>query len=137
MSRRERTLGRRQDVPQRQLTLRIGSAEGRAARAPLVESEPRPEPGAPVANDKINEDPRLDPRLKTILGTFPNREVKDVANREELLEQANTAEAKAMVAALNGFMEMSTTKPSRPRRDSPSARESSRPIRTATRSRSN
>ena len=59
-----------------------------------------------MANDKINEDPRLDPRLKTILGTFPNREVKDVANREELLEHANTAEAKAMVAAVNGFMEM-------------------------------
>ncbi|HIG72415.1 MAG TPA: alpha/beta hydrolase [Myxococcales bacterium] len=52
------------------------------------------------------DDPRLDPRLKNILSSFPNREVKNVANRQELLDQANTTEAKALVAAMTGFMEM-------------------------------
>jgi len=59
-----------------------------------------------VSNDNIADDPRLDPRLKNILSSFPNREVKNVANRQELLDQANTTEAKALVAAMTGFMEM-------------------------------
>ncbi len=59
-----------------------------------------------MSNDNIADDPRLDPRLKNILSSFPNREVKNVANRQELLDQANTTEAKALVAAMTGFMEM-------------------------------
>ena len=62
-----------------------------------------------MSNSKIADDPRLDPRLKTLLASFPNREVKSVANREELLASANTPEAKAMVAAVTGFMEMCDT----------------------------
>jgi acetyl esterase/lipase len=59
-----------------------------------------------VSNDKIANDPRLDPRLKTILSSFPSREIKDVVSRQELLDQADTTEAKALVAAMTGFMEM-------------------------------
>ena len=59
-----------------------------------------------MSNSKIADDPRLDPRLKTILASFPSRDIKSVANREELLEQAGTPEAQAMVAAATAFMEM-------------------------------
>lgn len=62
-----------------------------------------------MSNSKITDDPRLDPRLKTILASFPNREIKSVANREELLAAANTPEAKAMVAAMSSFMDMCDT----------------------------
>ncbi len=62
-----------------------------------------------MSNSKIADDPRLDPRLKAILASFPSRETKDVARREELLAAANTVESKAMVAALKGFMEMCDT----------------------------
>ena len=62
-----------------------------------------------MSHPKIADDPRLDPRLKTLLASFPNREIKDVANREELLARANTPEAQALVAAAAGFMEMCDT----------------------------
>lgn len=55
---------------------------------------------------KITDDPRIDPRLKALLGALSLPAAKDVASREELLERANSAEAKAAVAALKGFMEM-------------------------------
>lgn len=62
-----------------------------------------------MSNSKIADDPRLDPRLKTLLASFPTGEVKSVANRDELLERSNTVEAKAMVAAMTGFMEACDT----------------------------
>jgi acetyl esterase len=62
-----------------------------------------------MSNQKIADDPRLDPRLKTILASFPSLDVKSAANREELLAAANTAEAKALVTAMSGFMEMCDT----------------------------
>ena len=62
-----------------------------------------------MSKPNIADDPRLDPRLKTLLDSFPSREVKDVASREELLEAAGTAESIALVAAMKGFMEMCDT----------------------------
>jgi len=62
-----------------------------------------------MSHSKIADDPRLDPRLKTLLASFPSREVKNVTNREALLAAANTDEAKAMVEALKSFMEMCDT----------------------------
>ena len=59
-----------------------------------------------MSNSKINEDPRIDPRLKALLGAMAIPAMKSVANREELLEQANSEESKAAVAAMKGFMEM-------------------------------
>jgi len=62
-----------------------------------------------MSNQKSDDDPRIDPRLKTILASFPSGETKSVANREQLLAAANTVEAKALVAAMTGFMETCDT----------------------------
>jgi acetyl esterase/lipase len=59
-----------------------------------------------MSNSKINDDPRIDPRIKALLGALAIPTAKSVANREELLEQAASAESKAAVAALRGFLEM-------------------------------
>ena len=53
-----------------------------------------------MSNSKINDDPRIDPRIKALLGAMAIPAAKSVANREELLEQAASAESKAAVAAL-------------------------------------
>ncbi|MFP6656510.1 MAG: alpha/beta hydrolase [Myxococcota bacterium] len=62
-----------------------------------------------MSHRNIADDPRLDPRLKALLASFPNREIKDVAHRDELLAHANTPEAQALVAAAAGFMDMCDT----------------------------
>ena len=59
-----------------------------------------------MTNSKINDDPRIDPRIKTLLGAMAIPTSKSVASREELLEQAGSEESRAAVAALKGFMEM-------------------------------
>lgn len=48
----------------------------------------------------IANDPRLDPRLKTVLAMMPVPNQSDVASREEQLEQANTPEAHATTEQL-------------------------------------
>jgi len=59
-----------------------------------------------MSSSKINDDPRIDPRIKALLGAMAIPTQKSVSNREELLEQAASEESKAAVAALKGFMEM-------------------------------
>lgn len=55
----------------------------------------------------IQDDPRLDPRIKMILGAFPlSASQSDVMSREELLEQANTPEALAQAEQLTAGLEM-------------------------------
>ena len=55
----------------------------------------------------IQDDPRLDPRIKMILGAFPlSASQSDVLSREELLEQANTPEALAQAEQLTAGLEM-------------------------------
>lgn len=55
----------------------------------------------------INEDPRLDPRIKAVLGMFPDSAQPDANSREELVEQANSEEGKALQAQLQaGFAMM-------------------------------
>lgn len=53
----------------------------------------------------LTTDRRLDPRLKALLAGFPSLEVTDVTSRDELLAEANTAEAQqrreAMATLLN------------------------------------
>ena len=58
---------------------------------------------------KFNDDPRLDPRIKALVGAMPIPTPKNVSDREELLEQANTAASKAAAAGLKVFMEMCDT----------------------------
>ena len=59
-----------------------------------------------MSNSKINDDPRIDPRIKALLGAMALPPPKSVSSREELLEQANSEENKATIAALKGFLEL-------------------------------
>ena len=55
----------------------------------------------------IANDPRLDPRLKAMLGMLPSvTEETDVASREEQLAEANTPEAKAANEQVRMLLEM-------------------------------
>jgi len=59
---------------------------------------------------KITEDPRIDPRIKTIFGAMPDMENPgDVSSREKLLERANSPENKAMMDGLKAFFDMNDT----------------------------
>lgn len=56
---------------------------------------------------KLASDPRIDPRLKALLGAWPDRPpAGDIASREALLAEANTPEALAGEAAMAGFFEL-------------------------------
>jgi acetyl esterase len=59
-----------------------------------------------MSNSKIADDPRIDPRLKLMLGAMQMPPAKDVASREEILQQANSSEAIAATEAMKGFMGM-------------------------------
>ncbi|HEY1828501.1 MAG TPA: alpha/beta fold hydrolase [Acidimicrobiales bacterium] len=54
----------------------------------------------------IAADPRLDPRVKAFLGLLPQVAPKDVANREELLAQANSEAALAGRQMMDDFMQI-------------------------------
>ena len=58
---------------------------------------------------KISEDPRIDPRIKAVFGAMDLGAGGDVANREEVLEAANTEEAIAVQKGLLEFLEMCDT----------------------------
>jgi len=55
---------------------------------------------------KLTDDPRIDPRIKALFGAMELPTPQDAESREQILEQANSPEAQAAVAALKGFMEM-------------------------------
>jgi acetyl esterase/lipase len=55
----------------------------------------------------IDDDPRLDPRLKGILGMMQMPPARDFDDRQELLDQANSDEGVATREAMKGFMELS------------------------------
>lgn len=55
---------------------------------------------------KLNDDPRIDPRIKALMGAVPTQSQGDAASREELLAEANSELAKAAREALGAFMEM-------------------------------
>jgi acetyl esterase len=59
--------------------------------------------------EDIQNDRRLDPRVKRILGVMPMVELADVTSREELLAEANTAEATAMRGVIEDAMERCDT----------------------------
>jgi acetyl esterase len=62
-----------------------------------------------MSNSKIDNDPRLDPRIKALVGAINMPPAKDVTSREEMLEKANSEEAKATMAGFKGFMDMCDT----------------------------
>ena len=54
----------------------------------------------------VQNDPRLDPRVKAILSMLVNTPETDVASRDELLEAVNEPEAVAMREALEGALDL-------------------------------
>ncbi len=59
-----------------------------------------------MAHGKIPEDPRIDPRIKALFGSFPEIVTEDAGSREEMLAEANSDEAKAREQAMQAFFEM-------------------------------
>jgi acetyl esterase len=58
----------------------------------------------PISNPKIDNDVRLDPRLKPLLNLMQLPPAHDVESREEILRQANSVKAIAARENLQGFM---------------------------------
>ncbi len=55
--------------------------------------------------NKIASDPRIDPRIKALMGMFPSGPQPDVATREELLAEVGTPEALAMQSATKALLD--------------------------------
>jgi acetyl esterase len=66
-----------------------------------------------MAHD-IAADPRLDPRLKALLAGIPLEGGGDVDNRETMVAEANSEEAKAQAELFRGFMDMCDTEEAAP-----------------------
>ena len=54
---------------------------------------------------KMNNDPRIDPRIKAILGDMPAVSFEDVASRQEALDEVNTPDAIARQTQLEAMFE--------------------------------
>ena len=55
---------------------------------------------------KITEDPRIDPRIKALMGAFPDTGLPNAASRQQMLDEANTPEAIAMRIAMKGMFDI-------------------------------
>jgi acetyl esterase len=55
-------------------------------------------------SSKLNDDPRIDPRIKALMGAMPSGSQADAESREQVLAEANSETALAGRAALEGFM---------------------------------
>ena len=53
----------------------------------------------------IASDPRLDPRIKAVLGAFPSMTIGDAENRDQLLAEASTPEALAQRQMITGILD--------------------------------
>ncbi len=62
-----------------------------------------------MANLRITEDPRIDPRIKALFGSMELGAQRNAASREELLASANSKEALAAGEAMRGFLDMCDT----------------------------
>ena len=59
---------------------------------------------------RIQEDPRIDPRIKQVFGAFPAPvNPGDATSREQLVEEANSEEAAAMRQRWDAFLERCDT----------------------------
>ncbi|MCB1842968.1 MAG: esterase, partial [Halioglobus sp.] len=55
----------------------------------------------------INNDPRIDPRIKAIMGALPVMgAAEDASSREDMLAEVNTPEALAMRAQMEGMFDL-------------------------------
>jgi acetyl esterase/lipase len=55
---------------------------------------------------KWGDDPRIDPRIKALMGVIPSGNLGDATSREQVLAEANSDESLAAREALTGFMAM-------------------------------
>jgi acetyl esterase/lipase len=55
---------------------------------------------------KISDDPRIDPRIKALMGAMPTAVSTDADSREQVVAEANSPAAAAQREALQAFMEM-------------------------------
>ncbi|MEM8564187.1 MAG: alpha/beta hydrolase [Pseudomonadota bacterium] len=55
---------------------------------------------------KINDDPRIDPRIKAVLGNVPAMTMSDASSREQVLEEANSRESIAQRKVMEGMLDM-------------------------------
>lgn len=55
---------------------------------------------------KLTEDPRIDPRIKALMGAMPSAPQPDVASRDELLAEASSPAALAARVQLTQFMDL-------------------------------
>ncbi len=62
-----------------------------------------------MSNNQVMDDPRIDPRIKAILGAMVLPPAADVSSREELLTQANSDAAKVASEGLKLFLGMCDT----------------------------
>ena len=63
-----------------------------------------------MANTRISADPRIDPRIKNLFGSFEAMEAAgDATSREDLLEEASTEEAVARRKMMTAFFDMCDT----------------------------
>jgi acetyl esterase/lipase len=54
---------------------------------------------------KITDDPRIDPRIKAVMGAFPEGSQTDIESREALLEETNHPDAVASREAMVGMLD--------------------------------
>ena len=62
-----------------------------------------------MGDNKIADDPRIDPRIKALMGFLDRPAPSDVASREELLEEARSEEALALRSLVTAFLGMCDT----------------------------
>ena len=62
-----------------------------------------------MSNINMNDDPRIDPRIKALMGGMSLPPGSNVNSREEMLERANSPQALEMAEGLRGFMELCDT----------------------------
>ena len=62
-----------------------------------------------MGKTSMQEDPRIDPRIKALMGGIEFSAPQDVASREELLVGVNTHEARAAREGLEAFLELCDT----------------------------
>jgi acetyl esterase/lipase len=68
-----------------------------------------------MAHDIAN-DPRLDPRIKAFLSAIPSQNPGDAKDREQILQEANSPEARAMAEAMSSFMDLCDAEENAPSR---------------------
>jgi len=59
-----------------------------------------------MSNEKLQQDPRIDPRIKAIFGQMALGSSGNVENRQQLLDEVNTEEARTAQQGMQAFLEM-------------------------------